>query len=245
MLSTCVERRPRIFAGTSGWAYKSWRGEFYPAELKPDGFLRYYAGELGAVEVNNTFYRMPQKSVLASWSEQTPPDFRFALKVSRRITHFARLRKVDEPLAFLLGNAAELGQRLGPLLLQLPPNFTADLPLLRDFLRALPRGFRLAFEPRHTSWLTPALGELFREVNVESTRVALCLLGQRPSAELEVLADAADFGYLRLREEAYSEHDLDAWSSWIDQRPWKEAYVFFKHEDAGSGPLLAKRFAPA
>lgn len=239
-----MERRPiQVYTGTSGWAYKSWRGEFYPPGLQPEGFLRHYASQLGAVEVNNTFYRMPKKSVLHGWSEQTPLSFRFCLKVSRRITHFGRLRNIDEPLAFLLGNAAELDERLGPLLLQLPPKFTVDLPLLRGFLRQLPRGFRVAFEPRHRSWLVPELGDLLRDVNEGGSRAALCVVGQRPQDTLDGLADAANFGYLRLREPSYSDADLEDWRGWLAERPWGEAYVFFKHEEAVSGPLLAKRFA--
>ncbi|HVS01722.1 MAG TPA: DUF72 domain-containing protein, partial [Thermoanaerobaculia bacterium] len=142
----------RVLAGTSGFSYDEWRGPFYPQELPGDGMLAYYAGQLPAVEINNTFYRMPSRKVLAGWAEAVPEAFRFALKASRKITHFKKLREVGDDVAYLVEVSATLGARRGPLLFQLPPWLKKDLPLLRDFLDALPAGVAAALEVRSDSW---------------------------------------------------------------------------------------------
>ncbi len=222
----------RILAGTSGWSYPAWRGRFYPAGLPPTRFLAAYAAQLPAVEVNATFHRMPRPALLAGWRAQAPPGFVFALKAPQRVTHFQRLVGAEESVAAFYEAAAELGDALGPVLFQLPPAFAKDLPRLRDFLALLPRGGRAAFEFRHPSWLSPdVLGVL------ADAGAALCAAdtdeGTAP------LVPTAPFGYLRLRRPDYDTAALSAWAERIRAQPWRDAFVFFKHEDEAVGPRLA------
>ena len=148
----------RLHTGTSGYSYKEWKGSFYPEDLAAKGFLSYYAGRLGAVEINNTFYRLPKSSVLENWASQVPEDFRFSIKASRRITHFTRMKpEAQEPLEYLLSTLASLGDRLGVVLFQLPPNLKVDVERLEGFLEMLPEGTPAAFEFRHDSWKDDAV----------------------------------------------------------------------------------------
>ena len=201
--------------------------------------LAYYAERLPAVEINNTFYRMPKTSVLETWRDSVPDGFRFAIKASRRITHFKRLKHTDEELAFLLGNCEVLGDRLGVILVQLPPNLPADLERLERFLELLPDGTRAAFEFRHPSWDEPDV--------LERLRARGCALVQVDAEDQEApeLLATAPFGYLRLRRPGYARADLASWAQRIAQQPWQEAFVFFKHEDEGAGPRLAAEFLAA
>lgn len=228
----------RILSGTSGWQYKEWKGSFYPDTMPTDGMLAYYADRFGAVEVNNTFYRMPRESVLRGWAESVPEDFTFVLKASQRITHFARLRdEAVDPLGYLLRAAAFLGDRLGPLLFQLPPNLKKDVPRLSSFLSHLPPGTRAAFEFRHPSWLEN--DDVFEALRAHD--VALCV--SNTNEQETPLHATATYGYFRLRKEAYEEGELESWAERIQAQPWTDAYVFFKHEDEGTGPKLAARFS--
>lgn len=227
----------RILAGTSGWQYKEWKGSFYPENMSTDGMLEYYAARFSTVEVNNTFYRMPKESVLRAWAEAVPEGFTFVLKASQRITHYARLRdEALDPLNYLLRAAASLGNRLGPLLFQLPPNLKKDIPRLSGFLSHLPAGTRAAFEFRHPSWFED--DEVLEVLRAHD--VALCVANT--NEEETPLHATASYGYLRLRKEAYEEGELESWAERIQAQPWTEAYVFFKHEDEGTGPKLAARF---
>lgn len=226
----------RLVAGTSGWQYKEWKGSFYPEKISTDEMLPYYADRFGAVEVNNTFYRLPKESVLRGWAERVPDGFTFVLKASQRITHYTRLKDESvEPLRYLLACAETLGDRLGPILFQLPPNFKKDVPRLRGFLAHLPRGTRAAFEFRHPSWLENDTMDALREHDV-----ALCVANTEE--EETPLNATAGYGYLRLRKEAYGPGELEDWVERIRAQPWSDAYVFFKHEDEGTGPRLARRF---
>jgi uncharacterized protein YecE (DUF72 family) len=226
----------RVLAGTSGWQYREWRGSFYPEDIAIDGMLTYYGDHFPAVEVNNTFYRLPKESVLRGWAEQVPDGFRFVLKASRRITHSARLKEeAVDPLTYLLRTAAALGDHLGPILFQLPPNLKKDVPRLTGFLDHLPAGTRAAFEFRHPSWHDDDVVDALRARNL-----ALCVASTE--SEETPLHATARYGYLRLRKEAYDEGELAAWTDRIRGQPWDEAYVFFKHEDEGTGPRLAARF---
>ncbi|HEY3123569.1 MAG TPA: DUF72 domain-containing protein [Thermoanaerobaculia bacterium] len=222
----------RALPGTSGFSYKAWKGSFYPEDLPDSEMLRYYSTRLPAVEINNTFYRMPRASLLESWAEQVPDGFTFALKATQQITHRKRLKDAQEAVSFFLQVATTLGDRLGPVLFQLPPNLKKDLPRLTDFLALLPPSSRSAFEFRHESWFDD---EVFRALS--SAGAALCW------AEDEDLAtpneSTAGWGYLRLRRPDYSGADLAAWAERIRAQPWSEAYVFFKHEEEGTGPRLA------
>lgn len=224
----------RILAGTSGFSYKEWKGSFYPEDLPAQEMLRFYAERLPAVEINNTFYRMPKAQLLAGWSEQVPDGFRFVLKASQRITHFKRLKDAAEEVGYFFRVAATLGDRLGPVLFQLPPNLKKDLPRLADFLAALPPATRAAFEFRHASWFEDDVFETLR-----ARGAALCIAEDEELATPPVAT--AGWGYLRLRRPDYGEEELAAWADRVRSQAWDEAYVFFKHEDAGAGPRLATR----
>jgi uncharacterized protein YecE (DUF72 family) len=231
--------RMRVKVGTSGYAYKEWKGSFYPADLKPDGFLPFYAGRFGTVEINATFYRMPTEKVLMQWSAQVPGDFTFVLKASQKITHRKRLKECGEELQYFLRTANVLGPRLGPTLFQLPPNMKKDLPRLQDFLTMVPHTWRAAFEFRHASWFDEEVFGLLRAHNA-----ALVVADTDPEeSELAVpFMATADWGYLRLRRAGYDAAALRGWAENIQAAPWSEAFVFFKHEDEGTGPRLAAEF---
>lgn len=225
----------RVWTGTSGFSYDAWKGSFYPDGLPQREMLAHYARRLPAVEINNTFYRMPRESVLESWANQVPDGFRFALKASRRITHFKRLKDAEEDAEYLVRTASVLADRAGAILYQLPPNFQVDVDRLRAFVDALPNPGRSAFEFRHPSWFDDAVFETLRARNA-----ALCL-SETDDLDDPPLVATADWTYLRLRRAEYSDGDLAVWSDRLREGPWREAYAFFKHEDAGVGPRLAAR----
>jgi len=228
-----------VRAGTSGFSYNEWRGSFYPEDLPKDGMLSYYAERFGTVEINNTWYRMPSESVLEQWAEEVPASFRFVLKANRQITHFKRLKpEAIEPLEYFCSKATTLGDRLGPILFQLPPNLKRDLPRLQEFLAALPDGARAAFEFRHDSWLDD---EVFTTL---SDHAAALVIAQTENEETPLVA-TTDWGYLRLRKVDYGEGEVEKWAERVAEQSWKEAFVFFKHEDEGTGPRLAARFLGA
>ena len=224
-----------LYVGTSGFAYKAWKGRFYPADLPEKRMLHYYGGHFRAVEINNTFYRMPSAPLLQAWAQEVPADFRFVLKASQRITHQRRLMDADEDTGYLLDVAATLEQRLGALLFQLPPNLKKDAPRLDAFLALLPPSHRAAFEFRHPSWFDDEILGLLR-----AHRAALCIAEAEGDFEVPPVA-TADWGYLRLRRPDYGDAELAAWAQQVRQ-PWQDAFVFFKHEDEGKGPRLAQRF---
>lgn len=226
----------RLLAGTSGFAYKEWKGPFYPEDLRDDAMLGYYAGRLPTVEINNTFYRMPRESVVASWASQTPDGFRFALKASRKITHFGRLKNVEGELEYFLRVSTVLGPKRGPSLFQLPPTMQKDAARLSEFVALLPRAWPAAFEFRHASWFDDETYGILRARNA-----ALCVADKGTDEDATPLVATADWGYVRLRAETYGEADLARWSAALRGQPWQEAYVFFKHEDAGVGAKLAQR----
>ena len=225
----------RVLAGTSGFSYKEWKGSFYPEDLPADRMLSYYAERLPAVEINNTFYRMPKPALLESWAAEVPPEFRFVLKASQRITHFKRLKEAGSEVEYFLGVARTLGDRLGPALFQLPPNLKKDLPRLESFLQTLPPDARAAFEFRHASWFADDVFEALR-----ARSAALCVAEDEDLAT--PLVAPAGWGYLRRRRQDYDDAAVAAWAEKVRGQTWTEAYVFFKHEDAGSGPRLAAQF---
>ncbi len=225
-----------LHVGTSGFAYKAWKGRFYPAGLPEREMLGYYATQFRAVEINNTFYRMPSAHVLQAWAAEVPGDFRFVLKASQRITHQHRLRDADDAVAYLLDVAATLEQRLGALLFQLPPNLKKDVPRLQAFLALLPPQRRAAFEFRHPSWFDDEVFALLR-----AHGAALCVADAGGALEVPCVA-TANWGYLRLRRPGYGDAELAAWAQRVGDQPWREAFVFFKHEDEAMGPELAQRF---
>jgi uncharacterized protein YecE (DUF72 family) len=197
----------RILGGTSGWQYTEWKGSFYPDDIARDDMLEYYAARFPAVEVNNTFYRLPKESVLAGWAERVPDGFSFVLKASRRITHNARIgESAAEPLDYLLATTAALGDRRGPLLFQLPPNLKKDTARLEAFTARLPAGTCAAFEFRHPSWIDDDILDLLRQRDL-----ALCIASTGGDDDTPFHATAG-YGYLRLRKEAYDDGELEEWA---------------------------------
>ena len=225
-----------IAIGTSGYNYPEWRGSFYPEKFPTGKMLPYYAERFSTVEINYTFYRMPNAKTVAGWVAETPAHFSFTLKAPQRITHFARLRDIGDPLRYFLDTAAGLGPKLGTVLFQLPPNFKKDLDRLGGLLDLIPGGLRCAFEFRHESWLDPAVYERLRAANA-----ALCVADtEEDTTPVEV---TADWGYLRLRDQGYTATDLEAWARRIQEMRarWGDTFVYFKHEEAGTGPAFARQ----
>lgn len=225
-----------LLVGTSGYSYKEWKGHFYPEDLPEKEMLRFYATRLPTVEINNTFYRLPKESVLTSWAEQVPENFRFSIKASQRITHLKRLKDAGDETEYLLRTVRALGPRLGTILFQLPPNLKKDLSRLQEFLKHIPGDVRAAFEFRHASWFDDDVFALLR-----SNRCALCIADADDDLEIPFVG-TADWGYLRLRREEYTKGALAGWMKRIQQQQWTDTFVFFKHEDEGTGPKLAAQF---
>jgi len=226
-----------IYAGTSGFAYKEWKGRFYPEKISPQEMLRFYSGRLNTVEINNTFYRMPKESVLTSWAERVPSDFVFALKAPQVITHLKRLRDVAEETEYLLKTLAVLDRRLGPVLFQFPKSFRADRPALKDFLGLIPDDRAYAFEFRSPSWLDDEILDLLRK---KGSSLCTADTDENPADQI---IPTAPWGYLRLRRSDYTDEDLSQWLERILSQKWEKAFVFFKHEDDDAqGPKLAVRF---
>ncbi len=227
----------KIYSGTSGFAYKEWKGSFYPEKTPPKEMLHAYSGRLNTVEINNTFYHMPKKDLLASWAGQVSDDFVFALKAPQVITHFKQLRNVRDETEYLFATLPVLGGKLGPVLFQFPKSFHADYAALADLLAMIPRTALCAFEFRNPSWLTDGVLELLRKKGC-----SLCIADSDEAPVQEVVSTAA-WGYLRLRRSDYSESDLSRWTEKVLSQKWERAFVFFKHEgDEARGPKLAMRF---
>jgi uncharacterized protein YecE (DUF72 family) len=224
-----------IWVGTSGYNYPEWRGSFYPEKFPTAKMLPFYAERLTTVEINYTFYRSPNPSILAGWSRQTPPHFRFTLKAPKRITHDAKLRDCAESLKYFLETAATLGPKLAILLFQLPPFFRKDLAVLDAFLEGFPAGTRAAFEFRHASWLSEQVFERLKARNL-----ALCVAdSEKTTTPVEI---TADYGYFRLRDAGYTADDIAQWARTIREKTSAcgDVYVYFKHEEAGKGPQFAR-----
>ncbi len=225
----------KIWIGTSGYSYKEWRGNFYPEELPEAGMLRFYGERFSSVEINYTFYRMPNVRTFQGWAKETPAQFMFSLKAPRRITHDLRLRDAGEAVTYFCDTAKALKDRLGAMLFQLPPFLKKDLPRLEDFLHQLPPGFRSAFEFRNQSWFADDVFECMRRFDV-----ALCIAeGEERATPFEA---TAPFGYFRLRKPDYSDEELAGWAERIQAAAqWQDVYVYFKHEDEGRGPIFAAK----
>ncbi len=231
----------KLFCGTSGFAYPSWKPDFYPANLPAKRFLEHYSGRLNAVEINYTFRRLPSASTLENWVQATPAGFVFPVKAHMRITHIDKLKPSEFTAVFF--NAIDplrTARRLGPVLFQLPPAMKCDAALLGEFLAALPAGLRYAFEFRNTSWLADPIYEL-----LEKRGVALCLAESEKLVVPEVIT--ADFVYSRLRKPDYSPADRVEIGDRVRQivASNKDAYVFFKHEETAAGALYAEELARA
>jgi uncharacterized protein YecE (DUF72 family) len=225
-----------LYVGTSGFSYKEWKGPFYPDDLPEKQMLRYYGERFRTVEINNTFYRMPNAAMLEAWATEVPDTFRFVLKAPRQITHIKRLKESADSVAYLLKAAGALQERLGPLLFQLPPFLKKDTPRLREFLELLPRPHRAAFEFRHQTWFDQEVFDLLRE-----HQAVLCIAEAENDLEIPFVS-TADWGYLRVRRPDYGESALKSWVKRVQEQDWRDAFVFFKHEDEGKAPLMGKRF---
>jgi len=225
-----------LYVGTSGYSYKEWKGTFYPEDMPEKEMLRFYGERFRTVEINNTFYRMPKPSVLEAWAAEVPEHFKFVLKASQRITHMQRLKNTDDSLGYLLKVASALKERLGPLLFQLPPYFKKDGPRLKDFLQLLPPERCAAFEFRHQSWFDVEVFDLLRQ-----HEAVLCIAEAENDLEIPFVS-TADWGYLRLRRPDYGDKELKAWVQRVREQKWREVFIFFKHEEEGKGPAMAKRF---
>ncbi len=226
----------KLHVGTSGYSYKEWKGNFYPEDLPAKEMLAYYSQRLPAVEINNTFYRLPQPSMIENWKEQVPKAFRFSIKASQRITHSRRINNVADETKYLLETVALLEERLGVVLFQLPPNMKKDTDRLRAFLDLLTDNTRSAFEFRHDTWFDAEVFELL------STKNCALVVSDTDEKPLTEIISTAQWGYLRLRRTTYDENDLLEWMKRVQAQKWKDAFVFFKHEDEGVGPKLAARF---
>lgn len=235
--------KPRLWAGASGYAFKEWKGSFYPGKIASEAMLAWYAQRLPSVEINNTFYRLPKREVLERWAQATPDGFRFSIKASRRITHDARLAAdaAADALARLYDQLAVLGARRGPVLFQLPPFLKKDTPRLRDFLHLLPAGHLATFEFRHDSWFDDEVYAL-----LQAAGAALCL-SEREGAGASPLVQTAPWGYVRLRLQTYAPADLAAWAERLTATEWQEVHAYFMHEPtapAYAAALLALCPAP-
>ena len=222
-----------VHIGTSGYNYPEWKGSFYPPDLPTAKMLAYYADRFSTVEINYTFYRMPTPKLVAGWAAQVPSSFRFTLKAPRRITHDRKLRGVADPTRAFCDAAAELGPQLAALLFQLPPTFKKDLSALDEFLGDLPPRVCGAFEFRHESWLDEEVYARLRDRNL-----ALCIADSEKRST--PLVTTADYAYLRLRDEGYTENHITEWADVVrdlDSRV-RDVFVYFKHEEEGKGAMF-------
>jgi len=229
----------RLRVGTSGYNYPEWKGTFYPKDLPASKMLAYYVERFTTVEINNTFYRMPNPKAVAGWGAAAPAGFTYVLKAPQKITHFSRLRDVDQPLGFFCETAQTLGDKLGPLFFQLPPNFKKATDRLADVLAKLPPALRVAFEFRHESWFDDEVYDAMRERDI-----AMCIMEQ-DDFKCPVISTAS-WGYLRLHKLDYDAAALSQWAKCVTGQTWKDAYVFFKHDEGeGSGPPAVATFVTA
>jgi len=226
----------KLWIGTSGFQYPEWKGKFYPEKMPASKMLPYYAEHFSSTEINYTFRRIPAATTIQNWGNATPAAFKFSFKAPQRVTHFSKLRECGEILQVFHRALVVAGDKMGPVLFQLPPNFTKNVDVLRDFFADVPAGMRAAFEFRHESWFDDSVYEVLRAANA-----ALCI------AENEELATppiaTADFGYLRLRREDYTPAQVKRWAGFIvEQRSkWSDACIYFKHEERAVGPEFAKQ----
>lgn len=225
-----------VLVGTSGWQYRDWRGRFYPPALPQRLWLEHHAASFRTVEVNNSFYRLPAREVFESWRERTPADYVVTVKASRFLSHVTRLREPQEPVARLMDRVSGLGDRVGPVLLQLPPDLQSEVERLDACLACFPAGTRVAVEPRHPSWWNPDLRDVL------TARGAALVWADRGSEPVAPLWRTADWGYLRLHAGGgedvwpYDEAVLRRWTdlladTWDDQ---EDAYVYTNNDPGGA-----------
>jgi len=226
----------QLYAGTSGWAYPSWKPDFYPAKLAQVKFLQYYATQLNAVEVNFTFRQLLKETTAQKWIAETPNGFRLSVKAHQVITHIKRLQKTEDFLPRFLSTVEPVAraEKLGPLLFQLPPNLKADATLLAEFLTSLPRSVPSAFEFRHASWFTDEIFDLLKAGNR-----ALCVAETEERVTPDVIT--ADFCYYRYRKPAYTSDERRAMVARIREHlsAGRNVFAYFKHEETPEGAKYA------
>jgi uncharacterized protein YecE (DUF72 family) len=226
----------QLFAGTSGWAYPSWKPDFYPEKLAQAKFLPFYASKLNAVEVNFTFRQLLKETTAQKWIAETPAGFQLSVKAHQVITHIKRLKKTEDFVPRFLSTIQPIAQagKLGPLLLQLPPNMKADPVLLEEFLATLPRGVPSAFEFRHVSWFDDSIFEMLRKHNR-----ALCVAETEERVTPDVVT--ADFSYYRYRKPTYTAEERQAMINRIREHlsAGRNIFAYFKHEETPQGALYA------
>ena len=224
----------KTWVGTSGFQYPEWKGNFYPEDLAAAKMLPFYAERLFTTEINYTFHRIPAAKTIENWNKLTPDKFRFSLKAPQKVTHWSKLRDCADTMRYFYDVISGLGQKLGPVLFQLPPNFKKDAFILADFVNGLPGGMRAAFEFRHDSWFGDDIWEILKSRNI-----SLCIAETEDFKTPQIVT--ADYGYLRLRREDYTKTDVERWSQFVREQneAWGEAFIYFKHEEAGIGPKLA------
>ena len=232
-----------LYVGTSGFSYKEWKGSFYPKDIPAAQMLRFYSEHFRSVEINNTFYGIPKASAVAAWAREVPGSFQFAIKAPQRITHRRELTGAPETMSQLMEavgplqqRLGPLQQRLGPLLFQLPPYMKKDAIRLRELLGLLRPRQRGAFEFRHPSWFDEEIFEVLRD-----HQSPLCIADDDNDMNVPFVS-TADWGYLRLRRLDYNDTALKEWVTRIRRQKWKDAFIFFKHEDTGKGPQFAAKF---
>jgi uncharacterized protein YecE (DUF72 family) len=229
----------RAFVGTSGWSYTSWKPVFYPPEVRPKDFLRYYGTRLRTLEINYTFNHLPTEKNITTWRDATPPEFLFALKASRHITHVRQLQGPADTLPTFFDRARPLGDRLGPILFQTPPWLKRDDDRLAGFLASLPRDLRCALEVRNPSWYVDEVYELLRTAGVALVHAE----GEKAPSPLETLDTTAPFAYARLRKrEGYTDGEVDVWGTRLGPmlEAGKDVYAYFRHDDTGANALSAE-----
>jgi len=227
---------PQLFAGTSGWAYPSWKPAFYPEKLAQKKFLSYYATQLNTVEVNFTFRQLVKETTIQNWLEQTPAGFKLGVKAHQVITHIKRLKGTEDFLPRFLATIEPLAAagKLGPVLFQLPPNLKVDHQVLKSFLAILPRTVPSAFEFRNESWFVDATWDLLRE-----HQVALCVAETETRTTPDIVTAA--FAYYRFRKPTYTGEERQAMVAHIRQHlaAGRDVYAYFKHEETPEGALYA------
>jgi uncharacterized protein YecE (DUF72 family) len=228
------------WVGTSGYNYPEWKGSFYPEKFSADKMLPYYAERFPTVEINYTFYRMPNEKAVDGWKQATPEPYKLTLKAPKRITHDARLKDCADATQRFLQVAGTLGPKLGALLFQLPPFLKKDLGVLDAFLETLPAGTCGAFEFRHSSWMDDAVYE-----RLKAKDLALCIADSENSHTPVIMT--AKYAYFRLRDEGYAKDDLLKWADVIREKTvgCSEVFVYFKHEESGTGPQFARTLMDA